>query len=139
MVRSVHAVGGLEAYEWVHTSFQSTSSCNTATVNALNEYILWLRKKDRGTGKSKQLWGIKMNSTRKLCLQSYYRINCMDHMIKNSRLFYRSWKYWHSPMLHEKAMKVVVAYAMYLEVAEGKININCKLDEPMDFWRFQEK
>ena len=45
---------------------------------------------------------------------SYYRIDCMDHMIKNARLFYRSWKYWHSPMLHEKAMAVVVAYDMYL-------------------------
>ena len=42
-------------------------------------------------------------------------------------------------MLHGKAMSVVVAYDMYLEVAEGKINNDWKLDEPMDFWRFQEK
>ena len=80
-----------------------------------------------------------MNSARNIYLQSYYRIDCMDHMIKNSRLFYRSWKCWHSSMLHGKAMSVVVAYDMYLEVAEGKINKDWKLDEPMDFWRFQEK
>ena len=62
----------------------------------------------------------------------------MDHMIKNERLFYRSWKYCHSPMLQGKAMAVVVAYDMYLEVDEEKINNDWKLDEPMDLWRFQE-
>ena len=80
-----------------------------------------------------------MNTARNIYLQSYYRIDCMDHMIKYAQLFYRLWKYWHSPMLHGKSMAVVVAYDMYLEVAEGKINNNWKLDEPMDFWRFREK
>ena len=80
-----------------------------------------------------------MNSARNLYFQSYYRIDCMDHMIKYARIFYRLWKYWHSPMLHGKAMEVVVAYDMHLEVAEGKINIDWELDEPMDFWRFREK
>ena len=94
-------------------------------------------KKERGTGKSKQLWGVKMNSERNLYLQRYYRIDCMDHMIKYAQLFDRLWKYWHSPMLRGKAMAVVVAYEMYLEVAEGKINNDWKLDEPMDFWRFR--
>ena len=129
----------LAAYERFHTLFQSTLSCNISTVNALNEYILWLWKKERGKGKSKRLWGIEMNSARNLYLKSYYRIDCMDHMIKNARLFYRSWKYWHSPMLHEKAMAVVVAYDMYLEVAEGTLSNNWKLDDLMDFWWFQEK
>ena len=81
MVKYVHALGGLAAYERVHTSFQSTSSCNISTVNALNECILWIRKMERGTGKSKRLWGVEMNSARNLYLQSYYRIDCMDHMI----------------------------------------------------------
>ena len=72
-------------------------------------------EKGTRTGKSKQLWGIEMNSARNLYLQSYYRIDCMDHMIKYAQLFYRLWDYWHSPMLHRKAMVVVVAYDMYLE------------------------
>ena len=72
-------------------------------------------------------------------LQSYYRIDCMDHMIKNARLFYRSWKCWHSPMLRGKGMSVVVAYDMNLEVAEGGLRGEWKLDEPMDFWRFRER
>ena len=82
--------------------------------------------------------GDQNDSARNLYLQSYYRIDCMDHMIKYARLFYRLWKYWHSLMLHGKAMAVVVANDMYLEVAEGKINNDWKLDEPMDFWWFRE-
>ena len=62
----------------------------------------------------------------------------MDHMIKYARLFYRSWKYWNLPMLHGKAMAVVVAYDMYLEVAEVNIRDEWKLDEPMDFCRCRE-
>ena len=63
----------------------------------------------------------------------------MDHMIKNARLFYRSWEYWHLPMLHGKALEVVVAYDMYLEVAGENLRGEWKLDEPMSFWRFREK
>ena len=62
----------------------------------------------------------------------------MDHIIENARLFYRSWKYWHSPMLHGKSMAVVVAYDMCLEVAQGNLRGGWKLEEPMDFWRFRE-
>ena len=139
MVKYTPAVEGKEEYERVHTSFQSTSSCNISSVNAPNECVLWIKKKERGVGKSKRLWGIEMNSARNLYLKTYYRIDCMDHMIKNARLFYRSWKYWHSLMLHGKEMAVVVAYDMYLEVAEGKLRGEWKLDEPMDFWRFRER
>ena len=42
MVKVVPAVGLLKAYQRIDTSFQSNSSCNTLTVNALNECILWL-------------------------------------------------------------------------------------------------
>ena len=80
-----------------------------------------------------------MNSSRNIYLQSCYRIDCMDHMIKNARLFYRPWKYWHSPMLHWKVVAVVVAYYMHLEVAKVIINKNWNLDEPIDFWRIREK
>jgi len=58
----------------VHCSFQSTSSCNISTVNALN----------------------------KCKLSNYFRVDLMDHLIKNTNLAYRSWKYWHSAMLHAK-------------------------------------
>ena len=38
-------------------------------------------------------------------------------------------------MRHAKAMAVVVAYDIYLEVAEGELNEEWGLREPMDFWR----
>ena len=117
MVKVVPAVGFLKAYHRIHTPLQLTSLCNISTVNALNKCVFWLRKKEFWTGKSKRVWGIEINSARNLYLQSYYCIDCMDHMIKILRLFYRSWKYWHSPMLHREAMVVVVAYDMYLEVS----------------------
>lgn len=59
-------------------------------------------------------------------------------MIKNTGLFYRSWKYWHSPMLHGKALAIVVAYDMYLECTEGNLNPAWKVEHPITFWRFRE-
>ena len=102
----------------------------------MNEYCGLGNK--RGTRKSKQLWGIEMNSAHNIYLQNYCHIDCMDHMIKNARLFYRLWKYWHLPMIHGKAVAVVVVYDMYLEVSEGKNNNDWKLDELMNFWRLRE-
>jgi hypothetical protein len=139
LVKQVEAVGEKKAFERVHTSFQSTSSCNISMVNAINNCSMFIRRKERGTGENKRYWGIEMNDARTLYLKSYYRIDCMDHMIKNARLFYRSWKYWHSPMLHGKALALVVAYDMYLEVAEGKLMPEWKVEEPLDFWRFREQ
>jgi len=38
-----------------------------------------------------------------------------------------------------KAMAVVVAYDMYLECAEGKLERSWKVKKPLDFWSFREK
>jgi len=51
----------------------------------------------------------------------------------------RSWKYWHSGMLHGKRLAVVVAYDMYLEVASGTLGTDLKTSRPVDFHRFREK
>ena len=60
-------------------------------------------------------------------------------IIQNAEIFYRSWKYWHSPVLHGKALAVVVAYDMYLECCKGKLNAEWKIEKPLDFWHFREK
>jgi hypothetical protein len=132
---------GTEAYEVVHTSFQSTSSCNITTVNALNACKLSVRTKYRGKSADghKRSWGIEMNEARLLYLGSYFRIDTIDHLIKNCHMFYRSWKYWHSPMIHGFAMTVVTAYDMYLECCEGNLEQEWKVDKPMDFYTFREK
>jgi hypothetical protein len=42
-------------------------------------------------------------------------------------------------MLHGKSLAAVVAYNLYLEVAEGKLDLALEIDEPVDFWTFREK
>jgi hypothetical protein len=41
-------------------------------------------------------------------------------------------------MLHAKAMAVVVAYDIYIELAEGKVDLDWKVDKPLDFYTFRE-
>jgi hypothetical protein len=138
-VQNIMPEGESKGYQRIHVSFQSTSSCNLSTVNALNECSMFVRKKERGRGASKRQWGIEMNDARMMYLQSYYRIDTIDHLISNCNMFYRSWKYWHSPMIHGKALAVVVAYDMYLECTEGDLDPGWKVEKPMDFWSFREK
>jgi hypothetical protein len=101
-------------YVRLHCAFQSISTCNISTVNALNHGNLEGRTKGRGRGNSKRYWGIEMNDTRNLYLGTYSRIHSIDHLVKNANLFYQSWKFRHSPMLHAKSLAVVVAWDMYL-------------------------
>ena len=79
-----------------------------------------------------------MNAGRALYLGTYSRIDSIDHLIKNCCLKYRSWKYWHSPMLHSIGLAIVIAYDMYLELSEGKLASEWKT-LPCDFWTFRDK
>ena len=124
---------------WQHTSFQSTSSCNIAHVNAINVCGLFAQEKQRGRALFKRTWAIEMNESRQLYLSTYGKIDKIDHMIRNCNLYYRTWKYWHAPMNHGKALAIVTAYDMYLECAEGKLNPEWKVNKPVDFHRFREK
>jgi hypothetical protein len=122
------------------TTFQSTSSCNLTSVNALNTCTLYCQSKERGRGANKRLWGIEMNEGRYLYLRTYGIIDRMDHLVQNCHMQYRSWKYWHAPMLHGKAIAVVIAYDMYLECCEGKMRAGeWKIKKPVSFHRFREK
>ena len=49
---------------------------------------------------------------------------------------YNCWKYWHSSTTHEMSLAVVVAYVMYLEVAEGYLDQTLKDFNIFDFWTF---
>ena len=72
------------------TSFQSTSSCNFAHVNALNELALFAQIKQRGRGKYKGNWGIEMNQSRQLYLGHNGKVDTLgDHMFKHCDMFYR--------------------------------------------------
>jgi hypothetical protein len=55
------------------TSFQSTSSCNIASVNGINACTLYAQTKERGRLKHnmKRKWAIEMNEARELYLRTY--------------------------------------------------------------------
>jgi len=122
------------------TSFQSTSSCNIIHVNALNSLNLFSQRKERGRGNNKREWGIEMNESRQLYLKTYGKVDTMDHLIKNCNVSYRTWKHWHAPMLHAKAMAAVIAYDMYKECAEGNLRAGeWKIEKPVSFHCFRER
>jgi hypothetical protein len=72
----------------VHITFQSTSSCNITTLNALNQNSLFVVGKERGSGKHKRKWVIEMNGARQLYLATYGRINTIDNLIKKCQMYY---------------------------------------------------
>ena len=86
-------------------------------MNALPGCKVDVAKRERGVRWNKRTWGIEMNAGRVLYLGTYSRIDSIDHLIKNCRLKYRIWKYWHSPMLHAMGLAIVIAYDMYLELS----------------------
>ena len=136
-VVAVKSIPG-ENYEIVHTSFQSTSSCNIMSVNSLSENKNFVEARSRGRKDNKRIYGIEQNHARLLYLNTYSRIDSLDHMIKNCKLFYTSWKYWHSPVLHAKALAIVTAYDIYLECAEGKLDPSWHIHHPVTFRTFRD-
>jgi hypothetical protein len=60
-VKTVKAQENMQPYLHVHVSFQSTSSCNLSTVNGANWLSNCMKKKERGRGAAKQLWGIEIS------------------------------------------------------------------------------
>lgn len=79
-----------------------------------------------------------MNEARELYLKSYGAIDKLDHLVKNCKLHYRSWKYWHSAMLHGKAIAIVTAYDIYRECCAGTLDAEWKRT-PVSFFRFRER
>ena len=78
-----------------------------------------------------------MNHARRIYLSTYFRIDAVDHLIKNARLFYRTWKHWHAPVNHALALTIAVAYDMYLECCEGEIEEEWKINHPVSYYEFQ--
>ena len=119
------------------TTFQSTSSCNFVSVNAINDCDLYALTKKKGRGSMKREWAIEMNQARDLYLNTHGVIDRIDHLIKNCAMKYRSWKYWHAAMTHAKALAVVVACDMYLECCTGNL-VPAWKTAPATFYRFRE-
>ena len=41
-------------------------------------------------------------------------------------------------MLHATVLTIVIAYDMYLKVAEGNLDGDLKIEYPVDFWTFRD-
>jgi hypothetical protein len=105
-------------YTKAHVTFQSTSSCNITTVNALNQNSLFAVVKERGRAEQNRKWVIEMNDARQLYLATYGRIDTIDNLINKCSVYYCAWKYWHAAKNHGLSLAVVVAYGMYKECAK---------------------
>jgi hypothetical protein len=100
-------------------------------VNALNEVYNYVELHERGRGAKKQYWVIEMNHAQRIYLTLYNGIDVLNHLIKNARLFYQTWKYWHAPKI-----SIAVAYDIYKECCKGALCGRRKC-EPIDSWEFQ--
>jgi hypothetical protein len=82
-----------------------------------------------------------MNDARMLYLKSYFRIDCMNHMIKRMQGY--STVRGSIGILQccmGKCLGWLLHMAdMYLEVAKGNLMPKWKLEEPLDFWQFWEQ
>lgn len=133
------AGSGKHPYTRVHVSFQSTGPCNISSVNSLQEVNLYVRKKERGRGNKKRVWGIEMNEGRDLYLQSYSSIDKIDQLLKNWNEFYICWKWWHAPTRHGKAFSKCMAYELYKHCASGSVDPDWKVDNPLSAKGFRQK
>jgi hypothetical protein len=108
-------VGATKACTKMLVSFQSTGATNISGINNLPSANLYVTIKERGKHPNRRYWGIEQNEARQTYLGHYYGINNVDHMIKNAKIRYTTWKYWHALFLHALSIAVIAAYDMYIE------------------------
>ena len=118
---------GSRAYTLTHCSFQSTGGTNISGVNALYEVGLYVRERNRGRGENKRRWAIEMNEARDTYLKTYSAVDKIDQTLLNYNINYRSWKWWHAPMRHAKAIAMSMAYNIYVQCCEGGVDPEWKM------------
>ena len=71
-----------KGFQHMHISFQSTSSCNTTSVNALNECTNCFELREKVICKNKEQWVIEMSYYRRIYLETYLQIDVLDGNFK---------------------------------------------------------
>ncbi len=99
-------------YVLCHVSFQLTGGTNISMVNDL-----YVHDCSKGRGQQKRTWGIEMNEAREIYLKNYSAVDKIDQMLLGWDLTYRSWRWWHAPTRHAKAIAMSMAYSLYLQCA----------------------
>ena len=140
-MKNVAATEDAKEYQRVHVTFQSTSSCNMSSVNSLGEVKTHVKKKERGIGVNKRTWAIEMNDGRCFYLGMCNMVDVLDHFLKNAHCYCRSWKYWHMADLHGKCIADCVAWDVYREACEGKLDPTWHVEEKdrLGWWEFRDK
>jgi hypothetical protein len=119
-------------------SIQSTRGTNIFTVNALSSVDLFVHDCSKSRGQQKRTWGIEMNEAREIYLKNYTAVDKIDQMLLGWDLTYRSWRWWHAPTRHSKAIDMSIAYSLYLQCAKGTVDPDWKAT-PVSGPRFQQK
>jgi hypothetical protein len=96
-------------YVICHVSFQSTSGTNITSVNALSLVELYVGEQNKGRGNQKRTWGIEMNEARETYLKTYIAVDKIDQMLLGWDVKYKSWRWWHAPTRHAKAIAMSMA------------------------------
>jgi hypothetical protein len=112
--------GGIATKPYTKTlvTFQSVGATNISGVNNLPLANLYVTIKSRGKTPNRRYWGIEQNEARATYLGHIYGVNNVDH-IKNVKIRYTTWKYWHAPFLHPLSIADIAVYDTYLNVARG--------------------
>jgi hypothetical protein len=119
----------------LHVSFHSTRGTNISTVNALSLVDLYVHKRNKGRGQQKRTWGIEMNDARETYLKNYSAVDKIDQILLGWDLTYRSWRWWHAPARHVKAIAMSMAYSLYLQCSEDTVDPEWKVT-PVSGLRF---
>ncbi len=63
-----------------------------------------------------------MNEAQEMYLKNYSAVDKINQMLLGWDFTYRSWRWWHAPIRHAKAIAMSMAYSLYLQCAEGTVN-----------------
>jgi hypothetical protein len=114
-------------YVLCHVSFRSTGGTNIFTVNALSLVDVYVRDCSKGRGQQRRTWGIEMNEAQETYLKNYSAVDKIDQMLLGWDVTYRSWRWWHAPTRHAKAIAMSMAYSLYIHCAKATVDSEWKV------------
>ncbi len=80
-----------------------------------------------------------MNQAREILLSTYNTIDTIDQLLKEWSISYVTWRWWHAPANHAKAIAYTMAFEIYKMCAEGLVDEEWKIDKPMDSPEFRQQ